>query len=73
MKIQPGIYKHYSGNEYKVLRIVKHSETLEDMVLYEALYNNNLGKFWVRPYDMFTESLEVDGETKPRFEFVRDY
>lgn len=71
--IQQGIYKHSkSGNLYKVHFIVKHSETLEDMVVYEALYDNPKSKFWVRPVSMFEEIVEVEGQKLPRFTFQSD-
>lgn len=73
MKLKPGIYKHAkSGNEYRVIDVAKHSETLEDMVVYEALYKNELSKLWVRPLSMFTEEVEIDGSKTPRFVFLRD-
>lgn len=62
-----GIYQHYKGQKYKVLGIVKHSETLETMVLYEALYENELGQLWVRPLDMFIGVLNVGGKEVKRF------
>ena len=62
------IYKHYKGNRYKVLAIAKHSETLEDMVVYEPL-DGKTG-FWVRPASMWNETVVVDGVTKKRFEKV---
>jgi len=66
-----GLYKHSkSGRMYKVLGVVKHSETLEDLVLYEAQYENELSKVWVRPIEMFEEVVEIDGEKKPRFEYI---
>jgi hypothetical protein len=53
------IYKHYkTGNLYKVLAVAKHSETLEEMVVYEALYNNETAKIWARPLKMFLEEVE---------------
>ena len=71
MKI--GIYKHAkSDNEYKVHFIAKHSETLEDMVVYEALYNNDKSKYWVRSISMFEEIVEVRGEKVPRFIYLRE-
>ncbi len=71
MKI--GIYKHSkSGNEYKLHFVAKHSETLEDMVVYEALYNNEKSKYWVRPAKMFDEIVEVNCKEVPRFVFVRE-
>lgn len=69
--MKTGIYKHSkTGNLYRVHFVVKHSETLEDMVVYEALYNNPKSIFWVRPRAMFTEEIELDGKKAPRFVFV---
>ena len=67
--MKPGIYQHFKGKKYKVHGLVKHSETLEDLVLYEALYENALGKMWVRPKEMFLEEVEVEGKKVPRFMF----
>jgi hypothetical protein len=64
--ITPGIYKHYKGNLYKVIGIAKHSETLEDMVVYQALYGEY--GLWVRPAAMFEEMV---GKVK-RFEKVEE-
>ncbi len=58
-------YRHFKGNEYLVLHIAKHSETLEDYVVYQALYGQR--GVWVRPLEMFTESVTRDGVTQPRF------
>ena len=62
------IYKHYKGNRYKVIAIAKHSETLEDMVVYEPL-DGSTG-YWVRPASMWNETVIVDGVEKRRFEKV---
>lgn len=71
--IKPGIYKHSKkGNEYRVIGTAKHSETLEDLVVYEALYDNDTSKLWVRPATMWEEMVEVNGEQVPRFVFVRE-
>lgn len=68
-----GKYRHSkSGNEYKVLGVVRHSETLEEMVLYEALYDNEMGKMWVRPIGMFMEKVNIGGRMTPRFEYIED-
>jgi hypothetical protein len=68
MEIKPGIYKHSKkGTLYRVHFVAKHSETLEDMVVYEALYDNNVSKFWVRPARMWFEEVEVEGKKVPRF------
>lgn len=69
MNIKIGdIYKHSKkGGAYKVLAIAKHSETLEDMVIYEVLYENDLASVWARPVSMWSELVEVNGEMVPRF------
>ena len=59
-------YRHFKGNVYRVLHIAKHSETLEDMVVYQAMYGE--GGIWVRPKAMFEEVIERDGKTFRRFE-----
>ena len=65
------IYKHSkTGNLYKVHFVAKQSETLEDMVVYEALYENDMSKFWVRPLSMFEEIVEINGKKVPRFVYV---
>jgi len=63
-----GKYRHYKGNEYEVIGIAKHSETEEDMVVYNKLYDG--GGFWVRPLKMFLEEVEVDGQKVPRFQYL---
>ncbi|GAB4061929.1 DUF1653 domain-containing protein [Uliginosibacterium sediminicola] len=63
--IAPGRYRHYKGGEYEVLGVVRHSESLEPMVLYRPLYNDSGS--WVRPFAMFLEELEIDGQRVPRF------
>jgi putative endonuclease len=64
--IPVGIYRHYKGNLYEVVGMARHSETLEDMVVYKALYGE--GGTWVRPASMWDEPVEVDGKTVRRFE-----
>ena len=69
--VKPGIYKHSkTGNLYKVHFVAKHSETLEDLVVYEALYDNDKSKFWVRPLPMFEGLINIDNKQVPRFEFI---
>ncbi len=69
--MKAGIYKHSkTGKTYKVHFVAKHSETLEDLVVYEALYDNPRSKFWVRPLAMFEELVMIDGKKVPRFVFV---
>ena len=65
-EIQPGRYKHFKGNEYEVLIIARHSETTEPMVVYRALYGDH--GTWVRPADMWNETIEREGKTFKRFE-----
>lgn len=69
-ELKLGRYKHYKGKEYKVIGVAKHSETLEEMVVYEALYDNSESKLWVRPKEMFLEEVEVNGKKIPRFEYL---
>jgi len=63
-----GKYKHYKGNEYEVIGVAKHTETLEEFVVYRALYGDR--DLWVRPLEMFTEEVEFEGRLVPRFEYV---
>jgi len=65
-----GKYKHYKGNLYEVIGVAKHSETLEEMVVYKALYQAEGKNLWVRPKAMFIEDVEVGGKKVKRFEFV---
>lgn len=60
-----GKYRHYKGNEYEVIGVAKHSETLEEIVVYQALYGDK--QIWVRPLKMFLEEVELDGKKIPRF------
>ena len=63
-----GTYRHYKGKQYEVIGFAKHSETLEDMVIYQALYGEC--GIWVRPLSMWENTIEVDGKTVKRFEYV---
>lgn len=65
MEIEPGIYRHYKGNNYEVIGLAKHSEDESELVVYRPLYGE--GKLWVRPLEMFVENILVDGKTQPRF------
>lgn len=67
--MQLGLYKHYKGNMYQLIRIARHSETLEKMAVYQALYGDY--GIWVRPLSMFQETVTFDGQVIPRFAFVR--
>lgn len=68
-----GIYLHYKGKKYLTLGVAKHSETLEEMVVYVNLYENDHGNLWVRPLKMFQEKVEIDGKKVPRFKFIRSH
>lgn len=69
-KFNPGQYRHYKGKKYLALGLAKHSETLEDLVVYISLYENETSQLWVRPLAMFMEEVEIEGKKKPRFEFI---
>jgi hypothetical protein len=73
-QLKSGKYRHYKGKYYEVLDIVRHSETLEELVLYKALYESEFGKntLWVRPKEMFLEEVEIEGRRMKRFELVSE-
>ncbi|KAF1724217.1 DUF1653 domain-containing protein [Pseudoxanthomonas japonensis] len=64
-ELTPGLYRHYKGNDYEVVAVARHSETLEPLVVCRALYGE--GGLWVRPYAMFCEEVIVDGQPVRRF------
>ncbi len=64
-----GVYKHYKGNKYLVIGLAKHSETLEHMVVYTTLYDNQESKMWIRPLTMFFEEIEINGIKQARFTY----
>lgn len=64
--IKKGIYRHYKGNLYEVIDVARHSETLENMVVYKTLYGDC--ELWVRPLKMFLEDIEINGKLQKRFE-----
>ena len=70
MDFQPGRYRHFKGKEYELLFIARHSETLEEMVVYRALYGER--GIWVRPASMWNETVERDGKTYQRFTKIDD-
>ena len=70
MEIKPGVYRHFKGNLYRVLAVATHSETLEPMVVYQALYAEQ--GIWVRPAAMWTEQIDRPEYSGPRFQFVED-
>ena len=68
MEIKQGKYRHFKGMEYEVIGVARHSETLEPMVVYRALYGE--GGLWVRPAAMWNEAVERDGVTYQRFTYI---
>lgn len=64
------IYEHFKGGRYKVLSVARHSETLQELVVYQALYGE--GGVWVRPLDMFVETVNLHGKTEPRFKIITE-
>ncbi|SFT39435.1 DUF1653 domain-containing protein [Pseudomonas marincola] len=68
MDLQPGLYRHYKGPEYRVIGVARHSETQEQVVVYQALYGEY--GIWVRPLEMFCSHVTVEGESVPRFALV---
>jgi hypothetical protein len=67
-KLEKGIYRHYKGREYEVLHVGRHSETLEDMVVYRQMYGDR--DIWVRPLAMFVETVYIGEQSIPRFEYT---
>ena len=70
MTLKPGKYKHYKGNLYQVLGTARHSETLEELVVYKALYQKEGENLWVRPLKMFIEKVTINGQQIQRFKYV---
>ena len=68
MSLKIGRYRHYKGNEYQVIGVAKHSEDETELVVYRPLYGDQ--GLWVRPLEMFIETVQIDGQTKPRFEYI---
>ncbi|HBF37343.1 MAG TPA: DUF1653 domain-containing protein [Firmicutes bacterium] len=68
LSIKPGVYRHYKGKEYQVIGIARHSESLEVYVVYQELYGDK--QLWVRPAKMFVEWVNLEGQKKPRFEYL---
>lgn len=68
MELKPGRYRHFKGNEYELIGIAQHSETMEPMVVYRALYGDK--GLWVRPAAMWNEIVEKENYTGPRFRFI---
>jgi hypothetical protein len=71
MSLKLGIYRHFKGKKYQVIGIAKHSETLEDLVIYKPLYKNETSDLWARPLEMFKDYKEIDGEKVKRFTYLK--
>ena len=69
MTINKGIYQHFKGNRYQVVDTARHSETGETFVVYRALYGDHV--LWLRPLEMFVQTIERDGKSVPRFKLVQ--
>lgn len=67
-ELLPGRYRHYKGKEYVVLAVARHSETEEELVVYRLDYGDK--SWWVRPRTMFEETVEINGQPVPRFQYV---
>jgi hypothetical protein len=67
---RPGLYRHYKGGLYEVIDTARHSETLEPMTVYRALYGER--GLWVRPAAMFAETVDIEGTVRPRFEKIAE-
>lgn len=67
-EIKPGRYKHFKGGEYEVIAVARHSESLQQLVVYRPLYGEK--DIWVRPLDMFLDMKEIEGEQVARFAFL---
>jgi len=68
MNVRPGSYRHYKGKEYTVIDVARHSETLDELVVYRREYGDR--GLWVRPLAMFQETVTIDGKELPRFQFL---
>lgn len=66
--IAGSLYEHYKGHRYKLLHVARHSETLEEYIVYQALYGEN--GIWIRPLQMFLEEVVIDGQKVPRFKSI---
>lgn len=63
------LYEHYKGLRYKIMGVARHSETLEELVVYQALYGES--DIWVRPLNMFLENIVINGQSQPRFKLIQ--
>jgi hypothetical protein len=71
MKVKKGIYRHFKGHTYRVVGLAKHSETLEELIVYINVEDEN--DIWLRPEAMFLETVTRDGKTFPRFELIEEF
>jgi hypothetical protein len=71
VELKRGRYRHFKGNEYEVVGVARHSESLDEYVIYKPLYEST-SEYWIRPLAMFLETVERDGKTFPRFAYVGD-
>lgn len=72
-ELTPGtLVEHYKKKKYRIHSIAIHSESLDELVIYEALYENKLGQIWARPKKMFLETVNINGEEVPRFSKITD-
>lgn len=67
--VEPGLYQHYKGNFYQVIGLCRHSESLDILVVYQALYGDY--GLWIRPLEIFQSAVEQEGKQVPRFKFIR--
>jgi hypothetical protein len=70
IKVKPGIYIHYKKKKYRMIGCAKHTETNEELVVYQSLYGK--GELWVRPKNMFFDFVEVEGNKVPRFKYISE-
>lgn len=66
--LELGTYEHYNGQQYRIVGVARHSETLEELVMYQALFADH--SWWVRPVSMYSEQVTIDGQSRPRFRFI---
>jgi hypothetical protein len=71
--VKLGVYEHYKGGHYRVVGIASLEDTEDPVVIYEALYDNNVSKLWARSVESFEESVVVDNAERPRFKFIAEH
>lgn len=69
-KIPLGVYEHYKGKHYKVIGVAKHSETLKEFIVYQALYGEH--DLWIRPFEMFLETVDIGNKKVKRFKLIKE-